>query len=164
MQSVKDGLAIFSIFNLMTRMIFCYPMMMPKLTDAKDFMMTDARQLNIRQMRCLGNTNRGTRYQGKVVGHSPEFSRGLDCYGFSDFKRCTERHRALTSSYELNNPRRFNFGTPSQVWETMRRCWQLEPTSARIIKDIEDLPRVLGIDIHIKVQQFKKNVFGTVID
>jgi hypothetical protein len=46
----------------------------------------------------------------------------------------------------------------------MRRCWQLEPTSARIIKDIEDLPRVLGIDIHIKVQQFKKNVFGTVID
>ena len=49
--------------------------------------------------------------------------------------------------YALDDPRRFNFGTPSQVWETMRRCWELEPTSERIIKDIEDLPRVLDIVI-----------------
>jgi len=29
----------------------------------------------------------------------------------------------------------------------MKRCWQFEPTSERIIKDIEDLTRVLGIVI-----------------
>ena len=100
-----------------------------------------------RQMQCLGATNKGTRYEGKVVGDSPEFCRGLDAYGFSDFKRCTERMRALTSSYAFNDPRRFNFGTPSQVWDTMKRCWQLEPTSERIIADIMDFPRVLNIVI-----------------
>ena len=75
----------------------------------------------------LGDINKGTRYKGKVVGDSPEFCRGLDAYGFSDFKRCTERHRALTSSYPIDDPRRFNFGTPSQAWSTMKRCWTLEP-------------------------------------
>ena len=29
----------------------------------------------------------------------------------------------------------------------MRRCWQLEPASARIIQHIDDLPRVLEIVI-----------------
>jgi hypothetical protein len=42
---------------------------------------------------------------------SPEICRGLDAYGFSDFKRSTERMRALTSVYDIKDPRRFNFGT-----------------------------------------------------
>jgi hypothetical protein len=99
-------------------------------------------------MRCLGQTNHGTRYQGKVVGDSPEFCRGLDAYGFSDFKRSTEKMRALTSGYDIDDPQRFNFGTPKEVWSTMERCWtHCAPTSARIIADIMDFPRVLEIVI-----------------
>ena len=30
------------------------------------------------------------------------------------------------------------------VWSVMCRCWTLEPTSARIVEDIEALPRVLN--------------------
>ena len=75
------------------------------------------------------------------------FCRGLDAYGFSDFKRCTERMRALTSSYHINDSRRFNFGTPTQAWNTMVRCWTIEPKSERIIDDIFDYPDVLEIVI-----------------
>ena len=97
-----------------------------------------------RQLRCEGDTNKGTRYENKVVGDSPEMCRGLDAYGFSDFKRCTERMRALTSVYDWMDPRRFKFGTPKEVWNTMARCWTIEPTSERIIADIEDFSNVLG--------------------
>jgi hypothetical protein len=100
-----------------------------------------------RFMRCLGETNRGTRYEGKLVGDRPEFCRGLDAYGFADLKRCTERMRALTSTYAVNDPRRFNFGTPDQAWSTVSRCFQIEPVSDRIIADIEDFPRVLQLVI-----------------
>jgi hypothetical protein len=34
-------------------------------------------------------------------------------------------------------------GTPAQVWSTMTRCWQVEPTSDRIVEDILALPGVL---------------------
>jgi hypothetical protein len=68
-------------------------------------------------------------------------------YGFSDFKRCTERHRALTSQYAPDDSRKFSFGTPEQVFSTMERCWTLEPTSKRIQEDLNDLERVLDIII-----------------
>jgi hypothetical protein len=79
------------------------------------------------------------------VGDSPELCRGLDAYGFADFKRCTERMRALTSGYNMKDkdPRRFGFGTPKEVWSTMERCWEIEPTSERIIADIPSLSHVL---------------------
>jgi len=34
-------------------------------------------------------------------------------------------------------------GTPQQVWSMMSWCWQIEPTSERIIEDTLGLPRVL---------------------
>ena len=71
-------------------------------------------------------------------------------FGFADFKRCTERHRALTSRYQPDDPRKFSFGTPAEVWSTMVRCWTLEPTSRRIQEDINDFERVLGINIEYK--------------
>lgn len=58
--------------------------------------------------------------------------------------------RALTSSYSIDDPHRFNFGTPSQAWSTMVRCWTIEPTSERIIADIFDFPNVLQIVIDHK--------------
>ena len=42
-----------------------------------------------RQLRCIGETSKGSRYQGKLVG--PEFCRGLDSYGFSDFKKAVPK-------------------------------------------------------------------------
>jgi hypothetical protein len=96
-----------------------------------------------RQIRCVGETNKGTRYAWKIVGDSPELCRGLDAYGFADFIRCCERHRILTSQYDNDDPRKFNFGTPDQAWHTMERCWTLEPTSDRIIADISGLVEVL---------------------
>ena len=57
-----------------------------------------------RQLRSEGDTNKGTRYKMKVVGDSPEICRGLDTYGFSDFKRSTEKMRALTSVLDIHDP------------------------------------------------------------
>lgn len=112
-----------------------------------------------RQLCCMKDTNRGT----KVVGDSPEICRGLDAYGFSDFKRSTERMRALTSVYDIKDPRRFNFGTPSQVWYTMERCWTMEPTSDRIIADIEDFGNILELIIEFKGVWCQSADYDTVI-
>jgi hypothetical protein len=92
-----------------------------------------------RQFRCLGETNKGNRYYLKVCGDSPEICRGLDTYGFADFKRFINRMRALTSAYHKDDPRKFKFGTPNEVWHTMERCWTMEPNSARIMADIKEL-------------------------
>jgi hypothetical protein len=106
-----------------------------------------------RQLRCNGDTNKGTRYHNKVVGDSPELTRALDSHGFADLKRSMLFHVGLSSVYPLTiegpdgepvpNPRRFNMGTPAEVERTMFRCWTLEPTSDRIVEDILGLPRVL---------------------
>ena len=37
-----------------------------------------------------------------------------------------------------------------EAWSTMTKCWTLEPTSARIIADIEDLGNVLDLIIENK--------------
>jgi hypothetical protein len=84
------------------------------------------------------------RYRDKVVGDSPEMCRALDAYGFADLSRCTQRMRALTSVYAWDDERRFKFGTPAEVWRTLMRCWEIEPTSARIVADITDFPFVLA--------------------
>ena len=34
-------------------------------------------------------------------------------------------------------------GTPNAVWHTIERCWEIEPTSQRILEDIKALPEVL---------------------
>jgi hypothetical protein len=47
----------------------------------------------------------------------------------------------------MDDPRRFNFGTPKEAWNTMVRCWEIEPTSKRIIADVMDFPNVLKIVI-----------------
>ena len=47
------------------------------------------------------------------------------------------------SQYAVGDTRRFEMGTPAQVWSTMSRCWTVAPTSARIIEDIDALPGVL---------------------
>ena len=83
------------------------------------------------------------RYWFTVVGDSPELARALDSFGFADLDLSMAFHQALTSGWAANNPKKFQFGTPSQVRSAMSRCWEVEPTSERIVQDIIDLPRVL---------------------
>lgn len=83
------------------------------------------------------------RYKDSVVGDSPEMARALDSYGFADLELSMLFHVSLTSVYPDNDPRKFKMNTPSEVWRTMTRCWEVEPTSERVIADIEDWPRVL---------------------
>jgi hypothetical protein len=83
------------------------------------------------------------RYWFTVVGDSPELARALDSFGFADLELSMAFHQALTCDWAANNPKKFQFGTPSHVWSAMSRCWEVEPTSERIVQDILDLPRVL---------------------
>ena len=97
-----------------------------------------------RQLRCYGDTNKdNSYYRDKVVGDSPEITRGLDTHGFADLKLFVNRMVALSSMYPQEDHRRFNMGTPLEVERSLRRAWEMVPTSARIIEDIEAFPRVL---------------------
>jgi hypothetical protein len=96
-----------------------------------------------RQLRCLGNTNSGTIYEGKLVGNSPEICRGLDSHGFADLEASVLHHTALTAVYAIDDQRAFRMGTPAQVWSTLSRCWQIAPSSERIVQDISKLKFVL---------------------
>jgi hypothetical protein len=96
-----------------------------------------------RQLRCMGQTNSDNRYAGKVCGDSPEICRGLDAHGFADLKLSMAFHTSLSSKYEFDDPRRFGMGTPAEVWRTMCRCWEMEPTSARIVEDVLQFGMVL---------------------
>lgn len=73
-----------------------------------------------RQLRCLGDTNRGTIYLNKVVGNSPELCRGLDSHGFKDLNDSIQYHTTLTSKYDVDDIRAFRMGTPTQVWSKMK--------------------------------------------
>ncbi len=96
-----------------------------------------------RQLKCMGNTNINNRYRGKLTGDSPEMCRALDSHGFADLTNSIKFHCGLSSLYPVGDPRRFHMGTPKQVYDTMKRCWEVEPTSERIVEDIMNLPSVL---------------------
>jgi hypothetical protein len=96
-----------------------------------------------RQLRSLGPTNKGTRYEGKLPGDSPEICRGLDSFGFAHLSHSVRLHTALTSILAADDPLRFCMGTPDQVESTLRRCWKMAPTSEQIVSDIQGLEMVL---------------------
>lgn len=98
-----------------------------------------------RQLRCYGDTNEGTRYYRTLVGDSPELCVSLDAFGFADLKCAVVYNAALSSVYGIDDPRRFNLGTPRQVFDSLRRAWEVAPTSERICEDIERLPHVLKV-------------------
>ena len=88
-----------------------------------------------RQLQAYGDTNKGTRYHRKLVGDSPEICRGLDAHCFADLERIVAFNCAVSSSYEVGDPRRFNMGTPTEVAKTLFACWKLVPEK-RLIEDI----------------------------
>jgi hypothetical protein len=52
--------------------------------------------------------------------------------------------------YDEGDPRKFLTDTPKEMWSTMERCWQAEPTSERIVEDVLAFPRVLRVIIYAK--------------
>ena len=78
----------------------------------------------------------GTRYEGKIVGDSPEMSRALDFLGFADLKAAILSYVSFTSNFDNDDPRKFNLGTPDAVFSCIERAFSVAPTSKRIVEDI----------------------------
>ena len=105
----------------------------------------------IHSSKCMRVTKRGTkksgkidtRYEGKIVGDSPEMCRALDSHGFADLKAAILSYVSYTSVYAIEDPRRFNLGTPEAVFSCIERAFSVAPTSKRIVEDILALPMVL---------------------
>ena len=53
--------------------------------------------------------NKGTRYERKIVGDSPEMCRALDSHGFADLKAGLIKYASFTSLYAIDDPRRFHW-------------------------------------------------------
>jgi len=90
-----------------------------------------------RQIRNI-TANKGTRYDGKIVGYSPEMYRG-----FADLKAAIMAHSAYTTAFPIGDAHRFNLGTPNEVPRFIERAYAAAPTSKRIVEDTLVLPMVL---------------------
>ena len=75
--------------------------------------------------------NLGTRYEGKIVGDSPEMYRALDSHGFADLEAAIYKYASLTSIYPLGDPRRFNLDTPAEFLRCIERAFAV--ASKRIV-------------------------------
>ena len=108
-----------------------------------------ARGFEHRQIRNI-DANKGTRYEGKIVGDSPEMCRALDSHGFADLKAAVFAYSSFTSVYAVDDPRRFKLGTPNELFRRIERAWTVAPTSKRIVEDILALPLVRSKIIEYK--------------
>ena len=95
-----------------------------------------------RQISAKGDTNSGSRYEGKLVGDSPELM-PLDDRLFCYYEHSIKMHAALTRELPIGHPNRFGLGTPAEVSSTMRRVWEVAPTSEQIVHDISYYPKAL---------------------
>ena len=109
--------------------------------EAQDYM--ESRGFKHRQLMNTNEGNSTTRYNNKVVGDSPEICRALDSHGFAHLERSIKLQVAVTSSYAIDDPRRFKLGTPAEVFNTLKRCWTIAPTSDQIVEDIMGFDRIL---------------------
>ena len=95
-----------------------------------------------RQLRNI-TANLDNRYAFKVVGDSPEICRALDSHVFADLKAALLKYSSLTSLYPVGDQRRFDLGTPAQLLSSLERAWDVAPTPARIVQDIEVFEDIL---------------------
>ena len=96
-----------------------------------------------RQIRNI-SANKGARYEGRVVGDSPEMCRALDSQGVADLMAAIFAYSSFTSVYAVDDPRRFKLGTPDEVFRSTERARTVAPSSKRVVEDILALPRVLS--------------------
>ena len=88
-----------------------------------------------RQVRGLGFTNEGTRYEGQLPGDTPEYM-PLDSNLFSDLETAVRWIVAATRMLDNEDPRKFCLGTPHTCWNAICRTWEYAPRSLRIVQDI----------------------------
>ena len=100
---------------------------------AQDYMRE--RGFGDRQIRGLGHTNVGTRYEGTLPGDTPEYM-PLDSNLFSDLEVMVRWNVAATYEFARGDPDKFDLTTPTSAWSAVARTWQYAPTSARIVEDI----------------------------
>ena len=89
-----------------------------------------------RQIRGLGHTNVGTRYEGTLPGDTPEYM-PLDSNLFSDLECAVRWNVAGTRHLPRDDPNRFDLTTPKSAWSAIRRTWEYAPTPERIVQDID---------------------------
>jgi hypothetical protein len=96
-----------------------------------------------RQIRNI-TANKGTRYEGKIVGDSPEMCRAIDYQGFADLKAAVTAYSSYTYSFPIGDARRFNLGTPNEVFRSIERAFAVGPTSKCIVEGILAIPVALS--------------------
>ena len=100
-----------------------------------------------RQIRGLGHTNQGTRYEATLPGDTPEYM-PLDSNLFSDLETSVRWNVAGTRHLPRGHPDRFDLTTPKSAWSAVSRTWEYAPTPQRIVQDIQ---RVFdAIDLVVK--------------
>lgn len=93
-----------------------------------------------RQICSLAPTNVGTIYAGKLPGDRPQWMPLDDCL-FNDFKRSRAEHIAATFDLAADHAEKFSMANPTLGPSTFLRVWEVAPTDARIIQDIDRVRR-----------------------
>ena len=88
-----------------------------------------------RQIKSLGSTNVGNRYQGGLVGDSPELM-PLDNNLFSDFSKALLDNVIATRHLPKGHACKCSIATPKEAYSTMQKTWEHHPTAERIAEDI----------------------------
>ena len=88
-----------------------------------------------RQIRGLGHTNKGTRYEGTLPGDTPEYI-PLDSNLFFDLETSVRWNVAATRHLPRGHPDRFDLTTPKSAWSAVSHTWEYAPTPQRIVQDI----------------------------
>ena len=89
-----------------------------------------------RQIRGLGHTNVGTRYEGSLPGDTPSYM-PLDSNLFADLETATRWNVTATRHLARGHPDRFDLTTPKSAWSAVSRTWEYAPTPQRIVQDIQ---------------------------
>ena len=88
-----------------------------------------------RQIKSLGPTNVGNRYEGGLVGDSPELM-PLDNNLFSDFSKALLDNVVATRHLPKGHASKFSIATPTAAYSAMQKTWEYHPTSERIAQDM----------------------------
>ena len=101
-----------------------------------------------RQVKGLGFTNAGTRYEDSLPGDTPEYM-PLDSNLFSDLEKMVRWNVAATNEMPRGHPDKFDLTTPASAWSAVSRTWEHAPTSERIVEDINRVFNAIEEVLHL---------------
>ena len=100
-----------------------------------------------RQIKGLGHTNKGTRYEATLPGDTPEYM-PLDSNLFSDLETSVRWNVAATRHLPRGHEDRFDLTSPKSAWSAVSRTWEYSPTPQRIVQDVNRVFK--AIDLVVK--------------